>query len=427
MVEKLIINGGKPLRGEVTISGAKNAAVAILPATLLADGVSVIENLPFIDDVMSLKNMLNFIGAKAEMRDKGTMVIDPRGLNTYKADNDMVSRMRASYYLLGVLLGKFGKAEVSLPGGCNIGARPIDQHIKGLEAMGASIKIEHGILKGYCKELKGTEVYLDVVSVGATINIMLAAVLAKGQTTIVNAAKEPHIVDVANFLNCMGASVKGAGTDVIRIQGQTKLHGCEYSLIPDQIEAGTIMIAAAATKGDVTIRNIIPVHLEATSAKLIEMGVEVTDFADTLRIKSNRRLKATTVKTFPYPGFPTDLQQPITSLLSTAEGTSVVIENIFEERFKHVYELARMGADITIDNRVAVIEGVKRLTGATVRASDLRAGAALIVAGLMAEGTTTISGVKHIDRGYEKIEEKLISLGADITRVKEENEDEDDY
>jgi len=423
MVEKLVINGGKPLKGEVTISGAKNAAVAILPATLLADGISVIENLPYIDDVVSLKNTLTFIGAKAEMKDKGTMIVDPRGISTFIADTDMISKMRASYYLLGVLLGKFGKAEVSLPGGCDIGARPIDQHIKGLEAMGASIKIEHGVLKAYSDgQLKGTEIYLDVVSVGATINIMLAAVLAKGQTSIVNAAKEPHVVDVANFLNCMGASVKGAGTDVIRIQGTEELHGCEYSLIPDQIEAGTIMMAAAATKGDVTIRNIIPVHLEAVSAKLIEMGAKITDGADSLRIKCDRKLKSTTIKTFPYPGFPTDLQQPMTALLSTADGTSVVIENIFEERFKHVYELRRMGADITIDNRVAIIEGVDRLTGASVRASDLRAGAALIIAGLMAEGTTKISGVKHIDRGYEKIEEKLISLGADITRIKDEED-----
>lgn len=422
MVEKLVINGGRPLKGEVTISGAKNAAVAILPATLLGDSISVIDNLPNIDDVISLKNTLNFMGAKAEMKDKGTMVIDPTGIKTYIADTDMISKMRASYYLLGVLLGKFGKAEVSLPGGCDIGARPIDQHIKGLEAMGATIKIEHGVLKAYCKELKGTEIYLDVVSVGATINIMLAAVLAKGQTTIVNSAKEPHVVDVANFLNCMGASIKGAGTDIIRIQGEKTLHGCEYSLIPDQIEAGTIMIAAAATKGDVTLRNIIPVHLEAISAKLIEMGAKVTDAEDTLRVKADKRLKATTIKTFPYPGFPTDLQQPMTSILSTAEGTSVVIENIFEERFKNVHELRRMGASITIDNRVAVIEGVERLTGATVKASDLRAGAALIVAGLMAKGTTKISGVKHIDRGYEKIEEKLISLGADITRIKDEED-----
>lgn len=423
MVEKLVINGGRPLKGEVTISGAKNAAVAILPATLLGDSISIIDNLPDIDDVMSLKNTLNFMGAKAEMKDKGTMIIDPTGIKTFIADTDMISKMRASYYLLGVLLGKFGKAEVSLPGGCDIGARPIDQHIKGLEAMGATIKIEHGVLKAYCKELKGTEIYLDVVSVGATINIMLAAVLAKGQTTIVNAAKEPHVVDVANFLNCMGATIKGAGTDIIRIQGEKNLHGCEYSLIPDQIEAGTIMIATAATKGDVTLKNIIPVHLEAVSAKLIEMGAKVTDAEDTLRVKADKRLKSTTIKTFPYPGFPTDLQQPMTSLLSTAEGTSVVIENIFEERFKNVHELRRMGASITIDNRVAVIEGVEKLTGATVKASDLRAGAALIVAGLMAKGTTKISGVKHIDRGYEKIEEKLISLGADITRVKEDEEE----
>lgn len=423
MVEKLVINGGRPLKGEVTISGAKNAAVAILPATLLGDSISIIDNLPNIDDVMSLKNTLNFMGAKAEMKDKGTMIIDPTGIKTFIADTDMISKMRASYYLLGVLLGKFGKAEVSLPGGCDIGARPIDQHIKGLEAMGATIKIEHGVLKAYCEELKGTEIYLDVVSVGATINIMLAAVLAKGQTTIVNAAKEPHVVDVANFLNCMGATIKGAGTDIIRIQGEKNLHGCEYSLIPDQIEAGTIMIATAATKGDVTLKNIIPVHLEAISAKLIEMGAKVTDAEDTLRVKADKRLKSTTIKTFPYPGFPTDLQQPMTSLLSTAEGTSVVIENIFEERFKNVHELRRMGASITIDNRVAVIEGVGQLTGATVKASDLRAGAALIVAGLMAKGTTKISGVKHIDRGYEKIEEKLISLGADITRVKEDEEE----
>ena len=325
----------------------------------------------------------------------------------------------------GSLLGRFGRAEVALPGGCAIGLRPIDQHVKGMSALGATVKTEYGMLKAEAKDgLAGTDIYLDIVSVGATINIMLAAVKARGKTTIVNAAKEPHVVDVANFLNCMGAKVKGAGTDIIRISGVEKLHGCSYSIIPDQIETGTLMIAAAATRGDLTIRNVIPTHMEALSAKLIEMGVTVEEGDDTLRVTCSKRPKHVNIKTFPYPGFPTDLQQPATVLLSTAEGASIIVENIFESRFKHINEIRRMGANVSIDGRVCVVEGVGRLTGAPVRATDLRAGAALIVAGLMADGVTEITGVKYIDRGYDHIEAKLKTLGADIHRedLKEEEE-----
>ena len=426
MREKLIIKGGKPLAGEVTVSGAKNAAVAILPAAILCEGKCDIENLPDIEDVRLLDYLLCQMGAKTKL-DGTSMSIDASGVSGNAVDNEAVKRMRASYYLLGALLGRFGKAEVSLPGGCAIGLRPIDQHIKGFEALGAHVKTEYGMLKAYAPNgLVGTDIFLDLVSVGATINIMLAAVKAQGKTTIVNAAKEPHVVDLANFLNSMGAKVKGAGTDIIRITGVEKLHSCFYSIIPDQIETGTLMIAAAATRGDVTVKNVIPTHMEALSAKLMEMGVNVEEFDDSIRITCPRRPKHVTIKTLPYPGFPTDLQQPATVLLSTADGASIIIENIFESRFKHINEIRRMGANVSIDGRVCVVEGVEKLTGAPVRATDLRAGAALVVAGLMADGVTEISGVKYIDRGYDHIESKLKSLGADIHREQISEEEEFD-
>jgi UDP-N-acetylglucosamine 1-carboxyvinyltransferase len=416
MKQKLIIKGGKPLVGTISVSGAKNAAVAILPATILCEGECELDNLPNIDDVRLLDYLLCSMGAKTKLNTP-TMKIDASGLNTHILDCDAVKLMRASYYFMGAMLGRFGKAEVCLPGGCAIGLRPIDQHVKGMEALGATVKTEYGMLKAEAPNgLHGTDIYLDVVSVGATINIMLAAVLAEGKTTIVNAAKEPHVVDVANFLNCMGAKVKGAGTDIVRITGVNRLHGCSYAIIPDQIETGTLMIAAAATRGDLTIKNVIPTHMEALSAKLIEMGVSVEEGDDSIRVTCQRRPKHVNIKTLPYPGFPTDLQQPATVLLSTADGASIIVENIFESRFKHINEIRRMGANVSIDGRVCVVEGVDRLTGAPVRATDLRAGAALIVAGLMADGETEITGVQYIDRGYDHIEDKLKQLGADIHR-----------
>ncbi|MEG0585006.1 MAG: UDP-N-acetylglucosamine 1-carboxyvinyltransferase [Christensenellaceae bacterium] len=426
-MEKIIIHGGIPLRGSVDVTGAKNAAVAILPATILARGICVIENLPQIADVLIIKRILTEIGAEVEFDNHGTMTIDTTNIHTSKVTMNLVKRMRASYYLLGTLLSRFNEAEINLPGGCAIGERPIDQHIKGMEMMGAKVTTEFGMLKAYAPDgLVGGDIYLDVVSVGASINIMLAAVCAKGQTTIVNAAKEPHVVDVANFLVCMGAKIKGAGTDVIRITGVEKLHVCNYSIIPDQIETGTLMIAAAATRGDVTVKNVIPTHMEALSAKLIEMGVTVEEGADFIRVKCDKRPKAVKIKTMPYPGFPTDLQQPATVLLSTAQGTSMIVESIFESRFKHISEIRRMGAKVSTDDRVAVVEGVERLTGAPVRATDLRAGAALVVAGLMADGMTEIHNVKYIDRGYDHIEDKLKSLGADIRREQIINVEEEE-
>lgn len=425
-MEKLMIRGGRPLKGTVTVSGAKNAAVALLPATILARDVCVVDNLPEIQDVILLRDILERMGARVEyVPEERRMTIDTRGEMTTVATFGMVRRMRASYYLLGALLARYGHAEIALPGGCEIGQRPIDQHLKGLRALGAEVETEHGILKAHTLGLRGAEVYLDVASVGATVNIMLASVHAEGVTTIVNAAKEPHVVDLANFLNCMGASVKGAGTDIIRVRGKKELHGTAYTIIPDQIEAGTLMIAAAATRGDVVIKNVISTHLESLSAKLIEMGVHVEQGYDSLRVHCDKRPRRTTIKTLPYPGFPTDIQQPISALLCTAEGTSVIIESIFEDRFKQVAELSRMGARVSVDNRVAVIEGVEKLTGAPVTASDLRAGAALIIAGLMAEGETYIKNVKFIDRGYEHIENKLISLGASIERITMGDEYED--
>ena len=416
--EKLIIHGGKKLQGDVYVSGAKNAALSIIPAALLCDEPCEIENLPMIQDVLLLRDILIHLGAQAEFTKKGVMRIDSRGLRSGIASDRVVSRMRASYYLLGCLLNRFSDVEIALPGGCDIGSRPIDQHIKGLQAMGATIDVQGGKVFAKCGSgLIGTEIYLDVVSVGATINIMLAAVKAQGTTTIFNAAKEPHVVDCANFLIRMGASVKGAGTDTIRIAGQRRLHGCCYSVIADQIEAGTLMIAAAATRGDVYVRNVIPTHLESLSAKLMEIGVHIEEGDDFVHIKGNGDFKPVTVKTLPYPGFPTDLQQPITSLLLLAKGTSMVIENIFEDRFKHVHELNMMGAKIQTTGNVAVIQGVNKISGAAVKASDLRAGAALVVAGLIAEGITEISNVKYIDRGYEQLEKKLMALGADIKRI----------
>ena len=417
------INGGKRLEGAVTISGAKNAALAIIPAVILSGESCLLENLPEIEDVRIVEEILTSMGAAISRTPDGSMRIDPSGINTFSVTGEMVSSMRASYYLLGALLGRYKKAEIALPGGCAIGQRPIDQHIKGMRALGADIVIQGGSVKARADKLRGAEIYLDVVSVGATINIMLAAVAAEGQTIIANAAKEPHVVDVANFLNMMGANVKGAGTDVIRIQGGRRLHGCTYAVIPDQIEAGTFMIAAAATRGDVIINNVIPTHLEAISAKLMECGVAVSEGDDGrdffIRVSADKRPRAVNIKTLPYPGFPTDLQQPMMALLATAEGNSFIMENIFENRFNHVPELAKMGASISISSRTATVEGVERLYGAPLCASDLRAGAALVIAALAAEGESTISHIHFIDRGYEFLEQKLRALGADITRIEE--------
>ncbi|KPU42852.1 UDP-N-acetylglucosamine 1-carboxyvinyltransferase 2 [Oxobacter pfennigii] len=424
-MEKFLIEGGNQLQGRIVIGGAKNAAVALLPAAIMADdSICTIDNLPNINDVKVLAEIIKELGGKVDESDNQTLSIDSKGITTYKAISENVKKMRASYYLLGAMLGKFGHAEVIYPGGCNIGVRPIDQHIKGFQALGAKVKTEHGIIKVYADRLVGTSIYLDVVSVGATINIMLAACRAEGTTEIENAAKEPHIVDVANFLNSMGANIRGAGTDVIKIKGVRELKGCTYSVIPDQIEAGTFMIAAAATGGDVTIENVIPKHLESITAKLMEMGVEVLEDLDNIRVRGVKKSRGINLKTLPYPGFPTDLQQPMTAVLSVAEGRSIVTESIYEARFKHVDELKRMGANIKVEGRAAIIDGIDRLSGASVKASDLRAGAALMIAGLIAEGNTEISDIKHIDRGYEYIEEKLNSLGANIKRIKSEGEED---
>ena len=417
------INGGKRLEGAVTISGAKNAALAIIPAVILSGESCLLDNLPEIEDVRIVEEILTSMGADISRTPDGSMRIDPSGISTFSVTGEMVSSMRASYYLLGALLGRYKKAEIALPGGCAIGQRPIDQHIKGMRALGADIVIQGGSVKARADRLRGAEIYLDVVSVGATINIMLAAVAAEGQTIIANAAKEPHVVDVANFLNMMGANVKGAGTDVIRIQGGRRLHGCTYAVIPDQIEAGTFMIAAAATRGDVIINNVIPTHLEAISAKLMECGVTVSEEDDGrdffIRVSADKRPRAVNIKTLPYPGFPTDLQQPMMALLATAEGNSFIMENIFENRFNHVPELAKMGASISISSRTATVEGVEKLYGAPLCASDLRAGAGLVIAALAAEGESTISQIHFIDRGYEFLEQKLRALGADIMRIEE--------
>jgi len=417
-VDKLVIEGGKPLRGRVTISGAKNAAVAIIPAALLANDKCFIENLPMIRDVFVLRDILEEMGVKTDFKENGTMEIDSSHLHCWNVDISKVKELRASYYLIGALLARFGRVTMPYPGGCDIGVRPIDQHIKGFKALGANVDIEHGLIKIQADRLVGKQIFLDVVSVGATINIMIAATTAEGTTVIENAAKEPHIVDVANFLNSMGAEVKGAGTDVIKIKGVEELHESSYMVIPDQIEAGTYMIAAAAVQGgDVTIENIIPKHLESITAKLIEMGIEVQENDDWIRVINKGKPIGVDIKTLPYPGFPTDLQQPMTSLLTVADGTSMITESIWEGRFKHVDELKRMGADIKVEGRVAVVEGMHKLSGARVHATDLRAGAAMVIAGLIAEGRTEIENLFHIDRGYEKLEEKLKSLGVNIRRI----------
>ena len=417
-MEKFVIKGGKPLRGSVQISGAKNSAVAILPAALLADTPSVIDNLPDIKDIELLAQMIRNLGGKIEKK-KHEVVIDPIGLNSFYPPRDLASQMRASYYLIGALLSKFNEAVIAMPGGCNIGVRPIDQHIKGFEALGAKTTIEHGLIRIKADKLVGNHIYFDVVSVGATINLMLASVKAEGVTILENCAKEPHVVDVANFLNAMGANIKGAGTDTIKITGVDRLHGCHYTIIPDQIEAGTYMVAAAATKGDVYIKGVIPNHLEAIIAKLTEMGVIVEEHDDVVRIKREGPLKHVDIRTLPYPGFPTDMQQPFAVLLALAEGISVITENIYENRFKYLNELEKMGAKVRIEGRNAIFEGVEKLTGAPLYATDLRGGAAMVIAGLAAEGTTEVMEVYHIDRGYEAMEVKLQQLGADIVRVKE--------
>lgn len=422
-LEKLVISGQKPLKGEVSISGAKNAAVAVIPAALMVDGICRIENVPDIKDVELLQKILGQLGAGVTNEDKNTLVVDSRNVNSYVATYDMVKSMRASYYLIGALLARFKKAEVSFPGGCDFGFRPIDQHIKGFEAMGATVNIEHGLIKVRAEKLTGCQIYLDVVSVGATINLMLAAVKAEGTTVIENAAKEPHVVDVANFLNAMGANVKGAGTDVIKIKGVEILRGgITHCIIPDQIEAGTFMIAAAATKGDVLIKNVIPKHMESLSAKLIEMNVNVEEHEDSIRVTADDRISKANIKTLPYPGFPTDLHPPATVLLCLADGTSTITEGVWDLRFQYVDELKRMGARIKVEGRIAVVEGVKELTGAPIKATDLRAGAAMIIAALVARGTSYIHNVNYIDRGYEDIEFKLKSLGADIKRIVTDDE-----
>jgi len=417
-MERLVINGGNLLKGSVDINGAKNAAVAILPATVMAhEGKCIVDNIPDIEDVHCLERILESLGCCVNKIDNNTLEVDSTNVNNFDACIDEVRRMRASYYFIGALLARFKEARVVLPGGCPIGVRPIDQHIKGFEALGAKVVIEHGAVKVKADRLIGANIFFDVVSVGATINVMIAATLAEGVTTLENVAKEPHVVDVANFLNSMGANIKGAGTDVIKIQGVTSLKGCNYSVIPDQIEAGTFMIAAAATGGDVYIKNVIPKHLESISAKLIEMGVTIEEGDDSIRVKVDKELKGVNVKTTPYPGFPTDVQQPMSSLLSVAPGRSLITESIWESRHKHIDELKKMGANIKVEGRVAIIDGVDRLTGAIVKATDLRAGAAMVIAGLIAEGTTEITSIEHIDRGYPHIEDKFKALGADISRI----------
>lgn len=420
-MEQYIIKGGKPLVGEVMISGAKNAALGIIAAAIMTDETVKIENVPEIRDLDILLQAIEKIGAKVERVNKHTVKINGSKISSVNLDYDFIRKIRASYYLVGALLGKFKSAQVPLPGGCNIGSRPIDQHIKGFEALGTKVKIEHGLICADAENLAGGHIYFDCVSIGATINTMLAACLAKGQTILENAAKEPHVVDVANFLNSMGANIKGAGTDLIRIKGVEKLHGSEYSIIPDQIEAGTFMFAAAASKGDILIKNVIPKHLEAITAKLLEIGAEVEEFDDAVRVRANGRLGHTHVKTLVYPGFPTDLQPQMTTLLALSKGTSIVTESIFENRFKYVDELTRMGATIKVESNTAIIDGVERLTGATVCAPDLRAGAALVIAGLMAEGFTIVEPVDYIERGYENFEHKIQQLGAAIVKVDSED------
>ena len=422
-MEQYAIKGGNPLVGEVEIGGAKNAALAILAASIMTDETVLIENMPDVRDTNVMLQAIENIGGLVERIDRHTVRISGRTIRDMVIDDDCVKKIRASYYFLGALLGKYKRAQVTLPGGCNIGLRPIDQHIKGFRALGADVRIEHGLVIADTQRLKGGHIYMDVVSVGATIDVMIAAVMAEGQTIIENAAKEPHVVDVANFLNSMGAVVKGAGTDVIRIKGVPRLHGTEYAIIPDQIEAGTFMFAAAVTKGDVTVKNVIPKHLESITAKLTEIGCEVDESDDAVRVVAAKPLTHTHVKTLPYPGFPTDMQPQITVALGLSRGTSIVTEGIFENRFKYGDELTRMGASIKVEGgNTAIIDGVSRYTGASISAPDLRAGAALVIAGLSAEGTTVIDDIRFIERGYEDFHIKLQSLGAQIEKIVTERE-----
>lgn len=424
-MEQYVIKGGHPLEGEVTIAGAKNAALGILAAAVMTDQEVIIENVPNVRDTRVLLQAIEGIGAKVRYIDEHTVSICGASINPNSdlcVDDEFIRKIRASYYLLGALLGKYKRSQVALPGGCDIGARPINLHIKGFEALGAQVDITNGTISTYAEELIGSHIYMDVASVGATINIMMAAVLAEGKTTIENAAKEPHIVDVANFLNSMGANIKGAGTDVIRIRGVKELHGTTYSIIPDQIEAGTFMVAAAATKGNVLIKNVIPKHLEAITSKLNEIGAHVIEYDDSVRVMSDKRLKSTNIKTLPYPGFPTDMQPQMAVTLALSNGTSIVTESIFENRFKYVAELTRMGAHIRVEGNTAIIDGVESFTGANVAAPDLRAGAALVIAALVADDFSVVSDIKYIQRGYEKFDEKLQCLGAKIEKVDTEKD-----
>ncbi|MCI7270885.1 UDP-N-acetylglucosamine 1-carboxyvinyltransferase [Anaerobutyricum soehngenii] len=425
-MEQYIIKGGNPLVGEVVIGGAKNAALGILAAAIMTDGECLIDNMPNVRDTNVLLQAMEGIGARIERKGDNEVVISGKNIDSAGdliVDNEYIRKIRASYYLIGALLGKYKKAQVVLPGGCDIGSRPIDQHIKGFRALGAEVKIEHGMIIAQAEQLVGSRIYLDVVSVGATINIMMAAALAQGNTVIENAAKEPHIVDVANFLNSMGADIRGAGTDVIRIKGVEKFHDTEYSVIPDQIEAGTFMMAAAATRGDVLIKNVIPKHLETISAKLSEIGAQIEESDDAVRVVATQRLCNTQIKTLPYPGFPTDMQPQMAITLGLSTGTSTITESIFENRFRYVEELRRMGANIKmVEGNTAIIHGVEKYTGATVAAPDLRAGAALVIAGLAAEGYTTVTQIGYIKRGYERFDEKLRALGGLIEEVNSEKE-----
>ena len=421
-MEQYAIKGGNPLVGEVEISGAKNAALAILAAAIMTDETVLIENVPDVRDTNVMMQAMESIGVVINRIDRHTVKINASQVHDLVIEDDYIKKIRASYYLLGALLGKYNKAEVALPGGCNIGLRPIDQHIKGFRALGADVRIEHGLIITEAAKLKGNHIYMDVVTVGATMNVMMAAVMAEGKTVIENAAKEPHVVDLANFLNSMGANIKGAGTDVIRIKGVSKLHGTEYGIIPDQIEAGTFMFAAAVTKGDVTVKNVIPKHLESISAKLLEIGCEIEESDDAVRVVAAKPLGHTHVKTLPYPGFPTDMQPQITVALGLSAGTSIVTESIFENRFKYVDELTCMGANIKVESNTAIIDGVPRYTGASITAPDLRAGAALVIAALAADGISTVDDIKYIQRGYEDFHLKLQSLGAQIDLVTTERE-----
>ncbi|HIT64828.1 MAG TPA: UDP-N-acetylglucosamine 1-carboxyvinyltransferase [Candidatus Ventrimonas merdavium] len=421
-MNQFIMKGGNPLVGDVVIGGAKNAALGILAAAIMTDEDVVIENLPDVRDINVLLEAIQEIGARVDRLDRHTVRINASSIREVSVDDEYIRKIRASYYFIGALLGKYKSAEVPLPGGCNIGSRPIDQHLKGFRALGARIDIERGAVVAHAIDLVGSHIYLDVVSVGATINIMMAAALAEGQTIIENAAKEPHVVDVANFLNSMGANIKGAGTDIIRIRGVRRLHGTEYSIIPDQIEAGTFMCAAAVTRGDITVKNVIPKHLEAISAKLVEIGCEVLEGDDEVRVVGRPRQHSTNIKTLPYPGFPTDMQPQMAVTLALAEGTSMITESIFENRFKYVDELSRMGGNIKVEGNVAVIDGVKGFTGAQVESPDLRAGAALVLAGLSADGITVVDEIGYIQRGYECFDEKLRQLGAVIQVIDSEKD-----